>query len=413
MAKIPRSVEKGFVVSSLLISTGSLTRVSGGDGNTVSLPLLQFVWFGIYAVTLLLLLALSKSVLRVGARDKLSWLLVAIALFSVLWSTLPDITLRRSVALVGTELFGIYVATRYSLDEQLRLLAWTLGIAAILSLVVTIAIPSYGIEFSGAWRGIYAQKNILARLMVLSAMVFLLLALKGKRHRWIPWAMFGISVLLMLLSASKAALVNFLTLLLLLVLYRALRLRYTSAIPVSIFAILTIGGLVNLISSNSDLLLKSLGKDPTLTGRTELWDAVSVMIWKRPILGYGYGGFWTNGENGPAAYVWDAVNWKPVHAHNGILTLCLDLGLLGVSVFALGYLRNIIRSVSWIRLTKTPEGFWPLIYMSFMFMYNQAESSILYQNDIFWIIYTAVSFSRPIQDIQARELSTYRQKSPA
>lgn len=397
MTKIPRFVEKGFVVSTLLVSTGTLTHLRGNDpgviGRTTD-PLLQGIWFGVYGLTLLLLLALRKNAVKVFARDKFSWLLVGLAVFSVVWSTVPDLTLRRSVALVGTNLFGIYLATRYRLDEQLQLLAWTLGIGAVLSLVVTVAVPSYGIELSGAWRGIYAQKNIMARLMVLSAMVFLLLALKSHRYRWGAWAMFCLSAALMLLSASKGALVNLITLLVLLILYRALRLHFTQAIPVLIVAILTLGGIADLISSNSEILLKSLGKDPTLTGRTDLWDAVSEMIWKRPILGYGYGGFWTSGEDGPAAYVWNIVNWKPAHAHNGFLNLCLDLGLLGLAVFIFGYLLNTMRAVSCVRSTKTPEGFWPLIYMSFIFLYNQAESSLLGQNDFFWILYTAVSFSK-------------------
>lgn len=406
MAKIPRFVEKGFVVSALLISSGALTRLRGSDpgmAGRMSDSLLQILWFGIYAFTLLLLFVLRKRAIKVVAQDKILWVLVGIALCSALWSSLPEVTLRRSIALVGTNLLGIYLATRYSLDEQLRLLAWTLGIAAILSLVVAIGVPSYAIETSGAWRGIYAQKNILARLMVVSATVFLLLALSSHKRRWFTWVMFGLSAGLTLLSASKTALVNLITILVLFILYRPLRLQYNLAIPLLIFGILAIGGVANLLASNSEILLNSLGKDATLTGRTDLWDAVSEMIWMRPILGYGYGGFWTAGSDGPAVYVWDAVDWRPVHAHNGLLNLWLDIGLLGVFVFICGYLMLIIRSLSWVRVTQTATGFWPLLYMTFMLLYNQTESSLLGQNDFFWILYTAISFSKPIDHIQARK----------
>jgi hypothetical protein len=34
----------------------------------------------------------------------------------------------------------------YTPKEQMRLLAWALGIAVVLSLVFTLAIPSYGIR---------------------------------------------------------------------------------------------------------------------------------------------------------------------------------------------------------------------------------------------------------------------------
>ncbi len=418
MAKIPRFAEKGLVVASLLVSTGALAAWRSGnasvaEGGSLSDPLLQLIWLGIYSVTLLLLFALRKGAVKVVGRDKLSWLLLGIVISSTLWSTVPGTTLRRGMALAGTYLFGIYVATRYNLDEQLRLLAWTLGIIAILSLVVAIGMPTYGIDTLGKWRGIYTQRNILARLMVLSSMVFLLLALSIHKHRWIAWAMFGLSITLILLTTSKTALVSFLALLVLLVLYRALRFHYNLAVPLSIFGVLTLTSVGILLLSNSEILLKSLGKDATLTGRTELWDTVLEMIWKRPILGYGYGGFWTTNSNSPAAYVWNVIIWKPIHSHNGLLNLGLDVGLLGVSVFVLGFVLNTMRAISWVRLTKTAEGFWPLIYMTFMFVYNLSESSLVGQNDFFWIIYVAISFSKPIQNVQAGTtvyLSTQKQR---
>ena len=398
MTKIPRFVENGFVVSSMLVSTGALTLWRGGDdpglGGRATDPLLQAIWFGIYGVSLILLFALRKRAVGAVGRNKLIWLLLGVILFSTYWSTIPEITLRRGIALVGTTLFGVYLATRYSLREQLRLLAWTLGIAAILSLLVAIALPSYGHDSTGEWRGIYAQKNILGRLMVMSAMVFFIIALYSQRHRWIVWAMFGLSIGLIVLTASKTALVNLVTLLALLILYRLLRLHYNLAIPLSIFTILAIGGVANLLSSNSEILLNSMGKNATLTGRTDVWDSVWYMISKRPILGYGYGGFWTSGANGPALYIWLATGWRPTHAHNGFLNLCLDIGFLGLSVYLIGYLFITMRAVNWIRLTKTAESFWPLTYMAFIFLYNQTESSLVGQNDIFWILYTALCFSK-------------------
>lgn len=404
MTKIPRFAEKGFVVSALLISSGAITRLRGLGPASMSDSLLQVIWFGIYVITLFLLFVLRNRAVKVVAVDKLSWVLVGIALCSTLWSPVAEITLRRSIALVGTNLFGIYLAARYNLDEQLRLLAWALGIAAILSLVVVIGIPSFAIESSGAWRGIYAQKNILARLMVVSSMVFLLLALSSHKHRWFVWVMFGLSVGLTVLSTSKTALVNLITLWLLLFFYRFLRLHYSLVVPLSIFGILAIAGTANVLSSNLEILLESLGKDATLSGRTDLWDSVLKMIWERPILGYGYGGFWITGWDGPAGYIWETVNWRPVHAHNGILNLWLDIGLLGVCVFVFGYLILIMRSLSWIRMTKTIEGFWPLMYMTFMLLYNQTESSLLGQNDFFWILYVAISFSKPPPHIQSRKV---------
>lgn len=401
--------EKVFVVLSLLIATGALSLWRAQSIGIVSQkdPLQQIIWFGIYAVSFILLVVQLKRVVGVVVRDKLLWVLVGFTVLSVLWSSMPEETLRRSLALAGTTLFGVYIAARYSLNEQLRLLAWALGIAVLLSLVVGLVLPIYGVTSVG-WRGIYTQKNVLARIMVLAGMLFLILALSSNRHRWIAWTGLGLATSLLLLSTSKTSLVNFLVLLILFNIYKIWRLHYTVAIPLSIFGLLVVAVTANLLLSNWDSLLGSLGKDATLTGRTDIWAAVLEMIWRRPFLGYGYNGFWGD-WNSPGAYVWQATNWQPIHAHNGFLELWLNLGLLGITVFVSGFLMNLTRAVSWIQLTKTAEGFWPLTYMTFIFLFNLTENTLIVQNNIFWILYVMVALSRPIQRFQARKMPTQAQ----
>lgn len=55
-------------------------------------------------------------------------------------------------------------------------------------------------------------------------------------------------------------------------------------------------------------ILGALGKDASLTGRTDVWEFVIDRIKDRPILGYGFGTFW-NGLDGKSAYVVRAVRW--------------------------------------------------------------------------------------------------------
>ena len=84
-------------------------------------------------------------------------------------------------------------------------------------------------------------------------------------------------------------------------------------------------------------MLQLLHRDEGLTGRLNLWNAVLLAISKRLWLGYGFNAFW-QGMKGESGYVLTAVGWAPKYAHNGFLDLVLDLGLLGLLVFAIGYL---------------------------------------------------------------------------
>jgi len=403
------SAEKAFVVFVLLLSVGGLeilnpllrpglnpfdpasdfvNRAITGD------PVAWVVWSTVYGITFLIVAIRWRRFIHTVTRDKFLLLLLGIALISVVWSAAPEVTLRRSIALGGTTLFGVYLAMRYSLSEQLRLLAWTLGIATLLNLGFAVVLPDYGVSVTGAegWKGFLPHKNQLGKFMTLGVFVFVLLATSPHRYRWLAWVGLVISFSLLLLSNSATALVVFLILLILLPLYRTLRLRYSIAVP-CIIAVLS-GGLVILVLllSQANIVLDLLGKDATLSGRTELWAIVTGMIKDHFWLGYGYSGFW-QGMEGESAFVWLATLEHVPDAHNGLLDLWLELGLLGVSVFLIGFLLTFLRAVSWARLTNTADGLWPVTFLTLMLLYNVTERSVLAQNNVFWILYVAITLS--------------------
>lgn len=384
----------GALVPLLRRGEGAPAAQSGASvaGDFVTLPM----WIGVYALTLLLIIPRWRQFASVAARNKLLLLLVGLALFSVLWSTAPEVTLRRGVALVGTTLFGGYLAVRYSLREQLWLLACALGIAALLSLFFALALPSYGtsIDIYGetAWRGIYSTKNVLGSNMAIATVVFLILAVSSRKWQWLAWIGCGLTLGLLLLSTSRTALIVFLTILALWPLYKALRWRYTLALPLLIGAVLLVGGIAILVLANWQPLLGVLGRDATLSGRTELWSAVWDMIQENPWLGYGYAGFWLGWE-GPSASIWLMFRDAVPQSDNGYLDLWLSLGLLGVSVFVLQFLQAFGRALAHVQRTKATEELWPPLYLTFILLLNLTESEILRQNSLAYILYVAVAFS--------------------
>jgi exopolysaccharide production protein ExoQ len=403
------TTEKGFAVLVLLLFSGALLPFLWLEGGTFTEPdassgdpRVQVVWMIIYLVTFFLLATRWQYAVQVAARHMLLWVLVGIALISVLWSDVPEITLRQGVALIGTTAFGLYFAARYKMSEQLRLLGWALAIAAVLSLVFALALPSYGVQSDidgQGWRGIYSHKNTLGSIMALSTMVFLLLALTSRKRRWVAGAGLILSFGLVILSNSVSGLVVCVLLSALLPVYRALRWRITLAVPFLISAWLLGGGVVMWGLYNAETILGALGRDITLTGRTNLWPLVITMISQRPWLGYGYSGFW---EADKGAYFSFALNgFQPTSAHNGFLDLWLQLGLLGVLVFVLSFLLAFLRAAAWARLSKATEGLWPLMYLTFMLLHSMSESSILIRNDIYWTLYAAVVLSLPARQDSA------------
>jgi len=358
--------------------------------------------YGVQGANILLIFIWRKRVFPIFIKEKLLWVLIAIALVSVFWSDKLLITIGDNFTLIRVILFGIYFGTRYSLKEQVRLLAWMLGIVTVVSILFILALPSHGvmgmgriltqqmIAHQGRWQGIFGHKNTLGRNMVLSSLVFLLFTPANRKYRWVPWIGFVLSVLLIEGSGSKTSLIILLTIILLLILYRTLRWKYQIVIPFLITLILVGGSISTLLVSNAEAILGVFGRDLTLTGRTDLWMAVLDKIWERPWLGYGYGAFWS--RDGEAAMIWSIIKWEAVNSHNGFLDIWLELGLLGLSVFTFQFILNCCRAVSCIRQTKNKEGFFPLAYLTFLFMANLTESSF-FKQDFLWSLYVALTLS--------------------
>jgi O-antigen ligase len=419
MHRLSRLAEKVFVVFTLFLSTTALIPILIEKEDPAAATQDAFspiLFLGIYIVTLLLIIQRWKSFVRVAQKNIWIWLVVGIVMASVFWSVAPDITHRRSILLLGTTLFGIYLAMRYTLREQLQLLAWVCGIVIVLSFLLAIALPSYGLmtfqeggAHAGAWRGILPHKNILGRFMNLSAIIFLLLAISNsifhRKYRWVLWAGFVLSVALIILTTSKTALVVFLTLTIILPLYRALRGNYTQVVPSMIALVLVGGSAATLLLDNLPVIAGALGKDLTLTGRTDIWAVMLELISERPLFGYGFNAFWQGWDNEVTAYIWRTLEWESPYGHNGFMDLLAELGISGLAVFFLSYVTACIRAIMWLRMTKTVEGLLPLMYLTFIFIYNITESSLLITNSMLWILYVSIIFSMALESEQAKRYS--------
>ncbi len=403
MKKLLLFAEKAFTVLSLIHYSGGplVVILSGGasegdesEGGS-DFALIQLIFLVIYLITFCLLVLRWKKVIKVITKDTFIWLLLGLAIFSVFWSDAPNLTRSRTIALVGTILFSLYLASRYSLKEQLQLLGWTFGIAIIASFLFAVGLPKYGLMggvHAGDWRGIYNHKNVLGKVMAPGTIVFLILALTAKKRYWIFWLGLVFSVLLIMASKASSPIINVLILVVELILFQILRWDYDFMIP-TLMGISTISSITySLIAGNAELIAALFGKDLTLTGRTNFWPFIIDKIWENPWLGYGFGAFW-RGLEGQSADIWYASGWKPPNSHNGYLDLLLELGLVGFSIYLIEFITSFQKALAYIRAVKTADCFWPAIFLTYIVLANLTESTLIIQNDFFFVIQVAIFFS--------------------
>lgn len=378
----------------LLFLSGAASE--GDEGDLMpSYPIINVLFLVIYFITLCLLILRWKKVAFTISKSATIWCLMGLTLFSVFWSYTPELTKVRLLALAGTMLFSLYLASRYTLKEQLQVYGWIFGTIIVMSILFAILLPKFGLMggvHSGAWRGIYNHKNGLGRIMVPSAIVFCLLALSTQTRKWIYWTLLGASVMLILLSKASSPLINVIILMSLLSILPMLRWKYLFLIPV-IIGISSVGIISYLfVTTNAELFAGALGKDLTLTGRTNFWPLMIDKIWESPWLGYGFGAFW-QGLDGPSAYVWNASTFKAPNGHNGYLDLCVQVGFIGVFLYAFLFITSFYKALTYVRVANTSERFWPILLFAYIVLSNLTESSILLQNNSLWILELATFFS--------------------
>ena len=296
-----------------------------------------------------------KRLFWVGTRDIILLLLVGISLASFFWSAAPELTLDANRGLLRMILFGAYLATRYSIKEQMKILTWVFAIGATLSLFFALAVPSYGISpvdgHRGAFIGIFPYKNYMSYSMVLGAITFLLVALQERKPNWLAWSGFFLTVVLSVLTRSSSGLACLLILLALMPLYQLIRLHYKPKVILLCLVCILAGSAAIIILGNLEtILVDILGESVTFSGRTPIWTLViEKVIEERPWLGYGVNAFW---KSDAGLFVilntWASLSQKNIinqtfNFHNAYLVVFSGLGFLGLLFYVVSFLIVFIR----------------------------------------------------------------------
>ena len=109
-----------------------------------------------------------------------------------------------------------------------------------------------------------------------------------------------------------------------------------------------------------------------------------------PWIGRGFNAFWL-GDEGPSGEIRKLAGWDVPSAHNGYLEIWLDLGLCGLAAFSVGFARYFWKSMHYFLRIEGWEGFWPVLFLTFLAVINLAQSALVSPNYFFWILYVVIS----------------------
>lgn len=335
-----------FIVGSRFPSQWLLLGNPAAVANVADGSPIDAMFFG-----LMILAGLMVLIRRQALSNKLFlqnfWLisLLVLGFVSILWSDFPFIALKRWIKALGHPVMALIILTD---PEPIRSFRTVMKRVAFLLLPASVLfvkyLPEYGRAFDpwtghGYFSGVMLTKNDLGYVCMIFGLFFLwcLFARKQitdtslRRSETLLSTLFlGIIAYLLLLADSATSIATFAigaaTL-------AGLGSKFVSRRHFGVYVLVLLASLVT-IELTFDMYSKVvtlLGRDPTLTDRTQVW-ADAIAIQSRPFIGMGFESFWLGSRlDWMSARWW----WQPNQAHNGYIEIYLNLGFVGLFLFTI------------------------------------------------------------------------------
>ena len=401
-------IEYAFAFYTFFLYTDAITMVvlsngaSEGDGfsyEQIDFTPVQLLRAVNYLLTLIFVICRYKRSIYILLSNPIFVATNVLIGLSYLWSVTPAVSQGAGMFIVLNALFGVYMAGRFTLKQQVIILGYVWLTIAVLNFIFIFFLPQYGVMgppvHTGAWRGVFTHKNGAGKMMVLACAVLFTLfnESKYKPRKW----MYGIGIYLSLVminyTGSNSALINSMFVMGLVLAIQIFRTR----VHKFVLGLVVMASMAIIISINYDEImmfaLLALGKDPTFSGRTEIWEFVGDMIRIRPVLGWGVAAFWHGMGGEGSRYIIERAGWLVPDSHQGFLDMILQIGYVGASMVCLSLWLTFNRGLARVRLFKTWVSGWPSVAMLYIVFANLSESSLLAPNSIFWILISSMCFT--------------------
>lgn len=305
---------------------------------------------------------------------------------TVTWSELPGQSLKSLLML------AVFTVALWGLVGHLSPTAVHSALSGAMKVMVTVTVllflvvPSVGREVAGdhvgALRGNFPTRNAAAFVLGIALLLFLFQAV-GPMVRPAAGSAAWCVVTLAALVATESSTGLTVALLGCATLLFALRMhRWRSWARRSVAFLLVAGTVVAVVASlrNITLLSGLLGRDTTLTGRTDIWRAAGPFLDERPWWGYGWGGLWSEYST-VTRVMWADARFIYPNAHNAYIDAILQVGIVGLVLLVL-----IVVAILWAAGQRVlshrgdPWATWPLAVVVLLLVHSISESSMVSYN---------------------------------
>lgn len=330
------------------------------------------------------------------------------AFVSSFWSIAGLSGTLKAVSYLAAALCALHLAHRLTAIQIIAGTFYAVFYVVFASLILSVLFPNTAgtTEFhDGAWRGLFMQKNVLGRAALLLAVfsVLLYIFVDYGRSRYVAVTGFLMAVFVMIMSSSATAFLVFVMFMIALpmVVYVARRtpsfrfVVYFNMASIALYAIVYVPDFLEAVTGVT-------GRSVTLTGRIPLWEFAIEYVSRSPFIGYGLEGFFVS------PYLdefFSLQRWIPDHAHNGLLDLTLELGLVGLALFLLCASRYVSLTIAMATISREAHLLMISVFL-LMFLMNITESNLFRSSNMIWFLFMLSGF------VAMRQITGSKQPHP-
>ncbi len=332
-------------------------------------------------------------------KNKLICLYFLYCFISITWADNSFVSFKRITKELGNMVMLLVILSEEKPFEALGVILKRMAFIILpLSIVFIRFYPEWGraydMEGNPMYTGVAHQKNSLGKSCLIIGIYFAwyYFLQKKENFRWlskdniINYLLIAMLLWLLYMSHSATSLACFLVALGIFLTVRFTPIRYKPNIilPILIFAAFTFFLMEYAININ-EMIIKMLGRNPTLTSRTGVWETLNKYA-GNPLIGTGYMSFWY-GER--LSVLWHEIGGAIIQAHNGYLEQYLNLGIIGVGfiiIIVLNGLHNIHRQLS----KNFTTAMFSLTIVVVAILYNYTEAAFYGINNMWILLLLAV-----------------------
>jgi len=368
-------------------------------------PLDRNVYVALIVIGLIILIARQRKVVSLLISNLPILFFLAYGAISVVWSDYTEIGFKRWIKALGDLTMILVVMTDIDPQTAIKRVFARMGFLLLpLSVLFIRYFPDLGRSYNRwtwepSYTGVTTNKNMLGMITLICGLAavwrfFKLYREKSapdrRRHLFAQAVLVLFAVYVLLVARSTTSTSCFLM---------GSALIYAAGMPafakrpgrlhICVVGLICLAAFPLFLGAGGGLL-ETMGKDPTLTGRTDIWKEI-LRVAPNPLLGTGWGTFWLGDRLTTIRRTFEGN--LLMESHNGYIEVYVNLGWIGVilllTIIASGY-----RSVFQALRDRVEDGSLRLALLVTAIIYNFTEAAFKELNPV-WIFFLYAAMSHP------------------